>query len=100
MQSKGVKYEFSAVVSRYTPEDKWHLVFFPYEMAKEIRQNFRHLDEGWGRMKAIAKIGNTEWKTSIWFDTKHQTYMLPIKAEIRKKEGITFDQEIKTTIWI
>ena len=33
-------------------------------------------------------IGNSEWKTAIWFDSKKKTYLLPIKAEIRKKEKI------------
>ncbi|MDD4087237.1 MAG: DUF1905 domain-containing protein, partial [Bacteroidales bacterium] len=42
-------------------------------------------EEGWGRLKATAEIGKSVWKTAIWFDTKHQTYILPLKAEIRKK---------------
>ena len=36
--------------------------------------------EGWGRLKATAKIGNSEWATAIWFDTKINTYLLPLKA--------------------
>ena len=35
-----------------------------------------------------AKTGNTQWETAIWFDTKLDTYLLPLKAEIRKKEKI------------
>jgi len=69
-------------------------------MAKEIRENLKCLEEGWGRLKVTAKIGNSEWKTAIWFDTKHQTYLLPIKSEIRKREKIGVDNEVKITIWI
>lgn len=47
-----------------------------------------------------AKIGNTQWETAIWFDTKLDTYLLPLKAEIRKKEKITTDKEIEIMIWI
>ena len=47
-----------------------------------------------------AKIGNTQWETAIWFDTKLDTYLLPLKAEIRKKEKITTDKEIEIVIWI
>ena len=51
-------------------------------------------------MKAIAKIGNSQWETAIWFDTKHKTYLLPLKAEIRKKEYLETDKEIRTVVWI
>ena len=67
-------------------------------MSKEIRENLGFLEEGWGRLKMTAKIGNTQWE--IWFDTKLDTYLLPLKAEIRKKEKITTDKEIEIVIWI
>lgn len=47
-----------------------------------------------------AKTDNTQWETAIWFDTKLDTYLLPLKAEIRKKEKITTDKEIEIMIWI
>jgi len=51
-------------------------------------------------LKMTAKTGNTQWETAIWFDTKLDTYLLPLKAEIRKKEKITTDKEIEIMIWI
>ena len=58
------------------------------------------VEQGWGRLKATAKIGITEWATAIWFDTKHKTYLLPLKAEVRKKEKIITEQTITVYIWI
>ncbi len=52
------------------------------------RENLKFLEEGWGRLKMTAKIGNTQWETAIWFDTKLNTYLLPLKAEIRKRKKI------------
>ena len=72
----------------------------PKEMSKEIRENLGFLEEGWGRLKMTAKTDNTQWETAIWFDTKLDTYLLPLKAEIRKKEKITTDKEIEIMIWI
>jgi hypothetical protein len=92
----GIKYEFRA-----TP--RLHELLFiamPVEMAREIRDNLRFQEEGWGRMKATAKIGDTEWRTAIWFDTKAGTYLMPIKAEIRKKEHVEPGKEIAITIWV
>lgn len=51
-------------------------------------------------MKITAKIGHSEWKTAIWFDTKHDTYLLPLKAAIRKKENIALDKDVKITIYV
>lgn len=96
MKNKGVKYEFVAKVWQQC----WCFVSLPEEMANEIRENLKFLEEGWGRLKTTAKIGNSEWETAIWFDTKHKTYLLPIKAEIRKKEKIEVDKEVEIIIWI
>ncbi len=38
--------------------------------------------------------------TAIWFDTKSNTYLLPIKAAIRKKEKVEPGEEIQITIWL
>ena len=95
-----IEYKFTAK-SRPPEEDcGWHFAVFPKELSKEIRGNHKHQEEGWGRMKATAKIGNSEWKTSIWFDTKHDTYWLPLKAEIRRKEKIVDDKDVEVSIWL
>ena len=89
-----MKYEFTAKVWNYSSTvgtGGWHI---------EIRENLGFLEEGWGRLKMTAKTDNTQWETAIWFDTKLDTYLLPLKAEIRKKEKITTDKEIEIMIWI
>jgi hypothetical protein len=100
MKNNGVQYEFTASPWQYPAEMGWIFISLPKELAKEIRDNLQFLEEGWGRMKVTAKVGNTEWETAIWFDTKHDTYLLPLKAEIRKKEKIEIDKEVETVIWI
>ena len=103
MESNGIKYEFSAKVYHYsTSADMigWTIVSLPKEISIEIRDNFKQLEQGWGRMKVTAKIGNTEWQTAIWFDTKQDTYLLPLKATIRKKENIVLDKDVEIVIWV
>ena len=95
-----IKYEFSAKIWRYAGQGGWHFVSLPMEMAKEIRDNLKWQEEGWGRLKATAKIGNSEWKTAIWFDTKLNTYLLPVKAEVRKKEKIETGKLISVSVWV
>jgi len=100
VQLKGVKYQFTAKPWQYTGKAAWIFVSLPKKMSKEIRSHFKHEEEGWGRLKATAQIGNTEWKTAIWFDNKADTYLLPLKAEIRKKENVVVDKVVKVMVWV
>lgn len=95
-----ISYKFSTIVWQYSMPNGWYFLSLPAEIAMEIRGNLKWQEEGWGRMKAAAKIGNTEWETAIWYDTKLKTYLLPLKAEVRKKEKLHADQQIDVTIWI
>ena len=100
MLSPLIKYEFTATAWQYAGQGGWYFVSLPADMSTEIRENLKWQEEGWGRLKAKAKTGNSEWQTAIWFDTKRMTYLLPLKAEVRKKENIIANQQISITIWI
>ena len=103
MESNSIKYEFSAKVYYHsTSADMigWTIVSLPKEISVDIGNNFKQLEQGWGRMKITAKIGDSEWQTAIWFDTKQDTYLLPLKASIRKKENVVIDKEAEIVIWV
>lgn len=87
-------YRITEKIWQYNPPSGWYFITLPESISTEIRSLFGKEEEGWGRLKATAKTGNSEWKTSIWFDTKRNAYVLPIKAEIRKKEGCTVGDEL------
>jgi hypothetical protein len=53
-----------------------------------------------GSLPVEVTIGTTTWKTSIFPDTKTKAYVLPIKAEVRKKEGITADTSVSLLLEI
>jgi hypothetical protein len=100
MEPQGLKYEFAANAWLYAGKGAWYFVSLPIEISKEIRDNFKSEEEGWGRLKVTALIGATEWKTAIWFDTKLKTYLLPLKAEVRKKENIEPEIRVIIQIWV
>lgn len=95
-----IQYEFNAIIWQHSMPNGWYFISLPKEIATEIRAQFKWQEEGWGRLKAIAKIGNTEWETAIWYDSKHKTYLLPLKAEIRKKETLKISQVVDAMVWI
>ena len=54
-----------------TPSTRWVVFcFFTHDISKEIRENLKWQEEGWGRMKATASVKQIEWDTAIWFDKK------------------------------
>lgn len=61
-----IKYEFTAKIWQYAGQGGWHFISLPQEFAKEIRDNLKSEEEGWGRLKAIAKIGNTDLRLGSW----------------------------------
>lgn len=93
-----IKYQFSEKVWQYEGTGGWYFISLPKNISKEIRNNLKNEEEGWGRLKATAEIGTTQWKTSIWYGTKNETYLLPLKSEIRKKEKIEEGMVISVTI--
>jgi len=43
---------------------------------------------GWGSVRVKATIGKTSWNTSIFPDRKSDSFVLPVKADVRTKEEI------------
>lgn len=99
MRSK-IKYTFTASVWQHSAPGGWYFVSLPQATALEIRQQLQWQEEGWGRLKATAGIGGSQWETAIWFDTRQQTYLLPLKAEIRRKEKIDKEDEVFVSVWV
>ncbi|MBK7761798.1 MAG: DUF1905 domain-containing protein [Bacteroidetes bacterium] len=99
MKSK-IIYIFHAKPWQHASPGGWHFVTLPNDVSTEIRQALKFEEQGWGRLKAFAKIGDSQWETAIWFDTKWQSYLLPLKADIRKKETVLVGDEIEVSIWV
>ena len=93
-----IRYRFSSTPWRYAGQSGWVFVTLPGKLSREIRKTFRPDEAGWGRLSVIANIRNTEWKTAIWFDTKANAYLLPLKASIRAKEDIRTGERIAVTL--
>lgn len=96
-----IQYQFSATIWQYSsPSGGWYFVSLPVGVSDEIRTNLKWQEEGWGRLKATARVNKTEWETAIWFDTKHGTYLLPLKAAIRKAENLKDGDEVNVVIGV
>ncbi|MBL7716148.1 MAG: DUF1905 domain-containing protein [Bdellovibrionales bacterium] len=88
MARKTKIYRFQAGVWKYPGKGGWLFVSLPQVLSKSIRNDWKDSEQGWGRLKAQATIGKTCWQTAIWFDTKANAYLLPLKSTVRKQEGL------------
>jgi len=70
-----------------TAKGSWHFLTIDKKLAEKIKAAKLKKSKGWGSIRVHVTIGNTTWPTSI-FPTKEGKYDLPIKASIRKKEGL------------
>ncbi len=93
------KYSFQGEVWRYGLSG-WHFVTLPKPLAQKIRKRHSVAEEGWGRLKASAAIGKAKWDSAIWFDTKAGSYILPLKASVRKETGLGVGAKVKVQICI
>ena len=96
--AKKTEYFFQGKVWKHSGPSSWYFVTFPKEISQKIRQDHGKDEEGWGRLKAKLSIGKSVWDSAIWFDTKHDSYIVPIKIKIRKAEGISDGSTIKLNV--
>ena len=85
------KFSFRSKVWKYQGKAGWYFVTLPKRLSKKIRTSHRLSEEGWGRLKTLTQLGKSKWRTAIWYDTKADSYLLPLKSEIRKREKIKID---------
>lgn len=58
----------------------------PAELSAEIKAISSRVTYGWGVIPVVAKIGNSEYTTSLF--PKDGTYLVPVKVAIQKAEGV------------
>jgi hypothetical protein len=83
---------FEAALWRYTSgKTSWFFVAVPHDLAAHIKSISKGLSPAFGSLSVQAKIGTTRWKTSLFWNGKIQTYVLPVKAEVRRAEKLAID---------
>nr|WP_221374895.1 DUF1905 domain-containing protein [Actinoplanes polyasparticus] len=64
----------------------WHFVTVPDEECAAIESASALVSYGWGMIPVTARIGATDWTTSLW--PKDGRYIVPIKSAVRRGEKL------------
>lgn len=71
----------------------WHFLTIDGEAGEALSGTalMRRLEKsigGFGSLKVVARIGDSTFKTSL-FPSKELGWLLPVKASVRKAEGVS-----------
>ncbi len=73
---------------RWPGDGGWHFITLDKKVWREIRSKHPK-----GMIPIEARIGKSIWKTSLLPHIKSESYLIAIKASVRKEEGI-FEGEL------
>ena len=89
---------FSAPLLLWSSERaSWHFITVPEEQSLEIRGESFASRGGFGSVKVEATINGVSWRTSV-FRQKEGTYLLPVKADVRRRAAIAAGDVIAVSL--
>ena len=80
----------------------WHFLTIDGEAGEALSATalMRRLEGmacGWGSLKVVATIGGSRWNTSV-FPAKDTGWLLPVKAAVRKAEGLSEGDTVEVVL--
>jgi len=78
--------EFTGKIWFWRGPAPWYFVTVPERQSHEIKAISGFVTYGWGVIPVRVRLGQTEWKTSLFPKDGH--YLVPIKAVVQKAEKV------------
>jgi hypothetical protein len=97
LQSRGV-HQFVSELWLNPGDAPWHFVTLPEAISDEIRNRAEGRRKAFGSVRVNATIGRTTWSTSLFPDSRTQSYLLPVKKKVRADESLREDDEVTVVL--
>lgn len=79
----------------------WTFITLPQDCADQIRfYTGSKKGRAWGMIKVKARIGNSGWSTTIWPDKASGSFLLPVKAAVRKGEKLSAGDQVEVSLTV
>ena len=65
--------------------------------ATALMRKLEGMSRGWGSLKVTATIGESRWSTSV-FPARDTGWLLPVKASVRKAEGLVDGDRVEVAL--
>jgi len=69
-------------------QGRWHFLTLSGDAVDALRMRAMETRRGFGSVKVEATIGETSWRTSVFPQSGGKEFILPVKASVRRAEGI------------
>lgn len=79
-------------------EESWTFVSLPIEASEDIRHLAGGQRRGFGSVRVRVTVGNSTWTTSIFPDSRRNSYVLPVKRAIRAAEALDAGDTATVTV--
>jgi hypothetical protein len=90
----------TATLWRWSGEGgSWHFLTIPEDLCGEFRAQSLLRRGGFGSVRVEARIDDVTWRTSV-FPQKSGGYILPVKADVRRRADIGPGEEVDLTLEI
>lgn len=89
---------FRAKVWTQESTGAWHFITLPAELSQRIRTLTTGQLKPFGSFHVRARTGLTTWETSLFADTKRDAFLLPVKADVRRKAKINPGDMIEVSV--
>lgn len=90
--------EFSGEVWFWRGPAPFHWVTVPEAESATIKSKSSLVTYGWGMIPVTARIGGTEWTTSLF--PKNGQYVVPLKDKVREAEQLELGDVISVHLTI
>ena len=74
----------------------WHFVTVPKEDCALLEEAAALVSYGWGMIPVSARIGATEWTTSLF--PKDGQYVVPVKTWVRAAERLEIGDDVRVRL--
>ena len=81
-----IELEFEGEIIHWRGPSPYYFVRMPDDDARDVRAIASLVTYGWGVIPATVRIGETEWRTSLF--PKDGGYLVPIKDVVRRAEDL------------
>ena len=91
-------YRFKAQVWRWPGYGGWYFVNLPRDLSVKIKKVGKPYGSGFIKVKVTVK--KSSWVTALFPHKESRAYLLSIKKNIRKKEGVYENDIIKVSFFL
>lgn len=88
--------EFDAELWAAATAASWVFVSLPVDVAGDVRAAAVEREPtAFGSVRVEVTLGGSTWRTSVFPDARRGTFVLPVKAAVRRIEGVDVGDSVR-----